>query len=101
MPTEDPLQQRWFQIVCSIAILAFSWMMWRSVTHDAQIQALQYQIQTLVQLQGNVIPPVVESSLREIRDKTNSDREMIAKLTEIAVGNSKDIGYLKENSRKP
>lgn len=85
----------------AISTLAVSWLMYRSVIHDAQIQSFQYQLQALVQSQSNTISPVVESSLREIRDKTNSDREMIAKLTEIAVGNSKDIGYLKENSRKP
>lgn len=48
----------------------------------------------------NVIPPVIESSLRELRDKTNSDRELILKLTEIATSNSKDISYIREQSGK-
>ena len=88
------------QILAAVTIGLVGWLCYRSIAHDAQIQATQYQISAIIATQTNVIPPVVESSLRELRDKTNSDRDMIARLTEIATGNSKDIGYLKERLPK-
>lgn len=79
---------------CMIAFTG--WLAQRSIAHDAQIAAMQYQLQSVIQINTNTISPVVEASLRELREKTNTDRELIAKLTEIATGNSKDIGYLRE-----
>lgn len=76
------------------------WLCSRSIAHDAQISAIQFQIQSMIQINGNTISPVIESSLRELRDKTNNDRDLISKLTELATSNAKDIGYLKEQLAK-
>jgi hypothetical protein len=100
----DQVQERWFQIVCSIAVAALGWTMWRSVTHDAQISALGYQIQGVVQSSHDVIPPSVEASLREIRDKENGfNRDImaqLAKITENSINNTNQISYLKEQFAK-
>jgi cell division protein FtsB len=90
---------RWMQLVAGIAMSLIGYLLWNSVQVTTQMVGLQSQIQLISQVQSNVIPPVIESSLKELRDKTNADRDLIAKLTEIATGNSRDIGYLKE--RKP
>lgn len=94
MSLED--NNRWIYGICIAGAVA--WMGWLSImvigmNSQLAVQSMQHE---------NVIPPVIEASLRELRDKTNGDRELILKLTEIATSNSKDIGYLREQgSKKP
>lgn len=92
----DASTEKWLQIVSAIVMAAMGWLMWRTVAHDAQLQAMQYQIQSIIQTQSNVIPPVVEQSLREIREKGNAQSEILAKLTQAATSNGLEIGYLKD-----
>lgn len=83
-------------LVLTIVLALGGWLCSRSIAHDAQITAVQYQLQALIQTQTNVIPPVIEAALMELRSKGNSDRELNLKAVEIATGNQKDIGYIKE-----
>lgn len=106
MSTDDlsPTKVLWavMGVTLTIGLGIGGWLCQRSIAHDAQIQAVQYQLSAIILSQANTISPVVEASLRELRDKTNSDRDLIGKLTEIATGNAKDIGYLREQiAKKP
>lgn len=100
----DAVQERWFQIVCAIAVTALGWTMVRSVAHDAQISALTYQIQGIVQTSHDVIPPSVEASLRELRDKENQFNskvmEQLGKITENSINNTNQISNIKEQLGK-
>lgn len=102
--SEDSSNKWWIGLIITLALAVFgmvvSWLSWLTLTvvgHSSELKGLSLN-------QSNVIPPVVEQSLREIRDKTNlearSNAEALAKLTELAVGNSKDIGYIKERVAK-
>lgn len=72
-----------------------SWLSWLTLT----VVAHSSELKSVVLTQSNVIPPVVENSLHELRQKTNeeskSSAEATSKLMQIAVENSKDIGYIK------
>lgn len=87
------LDDKW-QAIITAAVLA--WLGWLSI----MVVGMRSQIDVQSMARENVIPPVIESSLRELRDKGNTDRELILKLTEIATGNAKDIGYIKEANAK-
>lgn len=87
------LDDKWQAVVTGAVML---WLGWLSV----MVIGMRSQLDVQSMARDNVIPPVVESSMRELRDKGNTDRELILKLTEIATGNQKDIGYLKEQSAK-
>lgn len=87
---------RWMQILASVITMLICWLCYRSVTHDAQIQSQQYQIGTILQTQQNVIPPVIEASLRELRDKTNADRDLILAMSQRASDNQKDISFIRQ-----
>lgn len=95
----DKLQGVVFTIV---GALLLTWLTWIS----GSLITIQQRMVSIELNQANVIPPVVEASLRELREKTNSqaaqEAQTIAKLTETAINNAKDIGYLREQvSRKP
>lgn len=75
-----------------------AWLGWLSI----MVVGMRSQLDVQSMARENVIPPVVESSMRELREKGNSDRELILKMTELATGNQKDISYLKElNAKRP
>lgn len=96
MPSNDQLNERWFQLLYGGFVIIVGWLCYRSITHDAQMQAIQFQISNLIQVQSNVIPPVVEASLKELRDKTNVDRELISRLSESVNANTREISYVRE-----
>lgn len=83
-----------------VIISLMGWLCFRSISHDAQIAAVQYQIQSIVQSQSNTIPPVVETSLREIREKTNAQVEMMTQIRIDVRDNQKDIVALKDKLPK-
>lgn len=87
------LESKWPALVATVLIAWVGWLSVNVITLSQQMEGIRIN-------QSNVIPPVVESSLRELRDKTNtqevSDRELLTRLTETAINNAKDIGYLKE-----
>lgn len=83
------------QIVAGIMVMFCGWLGWRSLAHDEQIKSLQYQIQSVLQVQSNTIPPIVEQSLREIRERINAEQrtsnEYIQKMLEQLTANRGDI----------
>lgn len=87
------LDDKW-QAIITAAVMA--WLGWLSL----MVVGMRSQMDVQSMARENVIPPVVESSLRELREKGNTDRELILKLTEIATSNAKDISYLRENQVK-
>lgn len=87
------LDDKWQAVVTGAVML---WLGWLSV----MVIGMRSQMDVQSMARENVIPPVIEASLRELRDKTNGDRELILKLTEIATGNAKDISYIKEQIYK-
>lgn len=87
-------------IVAAIILPVFGWLCQRSISHDAQIAAVQYQIQAMIVAQTNVIPPVIEGALRELRDKGNKDRDELTSLMSAMTANTKDISYLREQALK-
>jgi hypothetical protein len=96
----DSVQDKVFYWIIAAILSIAGWAVTRTYAHDAQLQAIQYQIQAIVQQNGNTISPVVEASLREIREKTNAQADAITKLTEAALDNRKEIGFLKERAPK-
>lgn len=100
----ETLQSAAGRIAIAIAgVLLLAWGSWATVSLlsiPSDLRAIQFNLQALQSIQSNTIPPVVEASLRELREKGNTqisaDRETLAKLTETAINNAKDIGYLKE-----
>lgn len=74
--------------------VAIAWLVIEHFTLEAKVQAMQLT-------QANIISPVVEASLREIRDKGNTEASgvasQLARLTQIATENSKDISYIRES----
>lgn len=85
----DVNTNRYAAIVVTIQL---AWMAWLSLT----VIGLKSDMSSLQLLQSNVIPPVVEGSFKELREKGNSDKEILSRLTEIAGRNAQDIGYIKE-----
>lgn len=89
----DSIQERWVQWAMGFIIIGFAWLVIEHFSLDSKVQAIQLT-------QANIISPVVEASLREIRDKGNQESSgvasQLAKLTQIATENSKDISYIKD-----
>lgn len=83
----DP-SERWVQILAAVVVALIGWLCYQSIQQGAQIQSLQYQYSGMIQAQQNVIPPVVEASLRELREKTNTDRDLILKMANTAADSS-------------
>lgn len=77
-----------------LLIAAVAWLVIEHFALDAKVQAMQLT-------QANIISPVVEASFRELRDKGNQEASgvatQLAKLTQIATENSKDISYIRES----
>lgn len=100
MSTEDisPTKILWavLGLVGTIGLALGGFLCQRTISHDAQIAAIQYQIQSVIQIQTNTIPPVIEQSLREIREKGNSQTELLSRLAESSSRNTQEVGYLKE-----
>ncbi len=90
-------EHKWPAIVCTMLIGWNGWLSLIVFGHNTKIESIS-------NTQSNVIPPVVESSFKELREKTNgeakSNAEALAKLTQIAIENSKDIGYIKAEITK-
>lgn len=97
----SPTKVMWTVLGIGTAMLIpfMGWLANRSIAHDAQISAVQYQIQSMLQIQSNTISPVVEASLRELRDKSNEDRKLIQIIAESSSRNTLEIGYLKERTK--
>lgn len=87
------LDNKW-QALLTAAVLA--WLGWLSI----MVISMNAKIETQTVVHQNVIPPVVEASLSELRAKGNSDRELLSRLMESSMANSKDISYLKEARTK-
>jgi hypothetical protein len=89
----ESLQERWVQWAMGILIAGFAWLSVEHFSLEAKVQAMQLT-------QANIISPVVEASFREIRDKGNQESSgvasQLARLTQIATENSKDISFIKE-----
>jgi hypothetical protein len=96
----ESIQERWVQWVIGLIIAGFAWLTVEHFSLDSKVQAMQLT-------QANIISPVVEASLREIRDKGNTEQagvaSQLARLTQIATENSKDISYIRESlsQKKP
>lgn len=96
----DSIQERWVQWSVGLQALAIAWLVISHFTLQARVEAMQLT-------QSNIISPVVEASLREIRDKGNAEAlgtsAQLARLTQIATENSKDISYIRESlaQKKP
>lgn len=81
-----------------IATALFAWLAWLSI----MVIGMNSQLAVQSMQHDNVIPPVIEASFKELRDKTNGDRELILRLTEVATSNQKDISYIREAlAKKP
>lgn len=93
----EKAQENWTQWAMGFMILGFAWLVIMHFALEAKVQSIQLT-------QANIISPVVESSLREIRDKGNQEStgvaSQLAKLTQIATENSKDISYIRESLAK-
>lgn len=93
----ESLQERWVQIALSAIMIWCGWLTIRSISLDAQLA-------TTIQTQSNVIPPVIEASFKEIREKGNVEaktvNDALVILTKMATENGKDIGYIKESIAK-
>lgn len=87
------LENKWQAVLTGSVMLWLGWLSIMVIGMHSQldVQSMQHE---------NVIPPVIESSLHELREKGNTDRELILKLTEIATSNSKDISYIREQMQK-
>lgn len=88
------MNRDWLVPVCVTALIGWlGWITILTIGNSADIRAIALT-------QTNVIPPVVEQSLKELRDKGNVEsratNELLAKLTETAIGNAKDIGYMRQ-----
>lgn len=96
----DSIQERWVQWAMGLMIVGFAWLFIEHFTLKNKVESMQIT-------QANIISPVVEASLREIRDKGNSEASgvasQLARLTQIATENSKDISYIRESlaTKKP
>ena len=112
MSEEHPKERGWIGLVTTLAVLVvgllFSWLGWMSIT----IIGMKSQVEMLSLQQRDVISPVVEQSLREIRQKTNEmysqNQESIQRLLEIANQNrgdirdaQKDVNLLRETLKTP
>jgi len=110
--TDAPKERGWIGLVTTLAVLVvgllFSWLGWMSIT----IIGMKSQVEMLSLQQRDVISPVVEQSLREIRQKTNEmyseNQENIQKLLDIANQNrgdirdaQKDVNMLRETLKTP
>lgn len=96
----DSVQDKLVYWAMAVLASVAAWAVTRTYAHDAQLQAVQYQIQAIVQQNTNTITPVVESSFREIREKSNNQAETLSKLTEAALENRQQLGFLKEQLAK-
>lgn len=93
--SEESANRWWVGLIVTLALAVFgmfvswnAWMTLQIVSHSAELRTLSLQ-------QSNVISPVVEQSLREIRQKTNEQYEAYSdghqKLLEIANQNRSDV----------
>lgn len=93
--TEESTNRWWVGLIATLAIALFgmfvSWNAWMTLTlvgHSSELKTLNLQ-------QSNVISPVVEQSLRELRQKTNEQYDAYTlghqKLLEIANQNRSDV----------
>jgi hypothetical protein len=86
-----------FTICGTVTAGVTAWLGWMSVTlisMKSQVEMLSYQ-------HRDVIPPVVETSLREIRLKTNEQFDQVNNSrTDIQII-QKELNYIKEHLKKP
>lgn len=92
MSTDD-IQQKWPALAAGMAsIIILPWMAWITL----QIIDMKASIQAQTITSANVIPPVVESALVEIRTRLNADQVERTRILQGVIENSKDIGYLQQ-----
>lgn len=77
---------KWQAIVVSAAVVWLGWLSLMVVSMNAKMESQAV-------MHNNVIPPVIESSLAELRGKGNNQQELLTKLSEVAIGNAKDLSY--------
>ncbi len=101
MSEEHPKERGWIGLVTTLAVLVvgllFSWLGWMSIT----IIGMKSKLEILSFQQRDVIPPVVETSLREIRSKTNEQMDQVNNARADIQLIQKDLIYIKEQVNRP
>lgn len=87
----DAIKDKWQAIIVALVLGWQGWLSLMVIRMDAKLEVQTYT-------KDNVIPPVVEASMRELREKGNKAAELINLLSIKAEANGIRIQHLEGNS---